>query len=268
MARFLHSLLPALDARTAAEHAAIVAARGTGAGGAGVPWQAPHHTSSLASLIGGGSGRLPGAVSLAHGGVLYLNEIGDFPVRFLHALTAPLKTRQVTLARAGQLLTLPARFQLITSSPPCGCSASVVGCDCPVVVRRRFARRAWPLVRHTDVRLDLDETDWGDGYGLTGGAPAEIAALVADVRVRCGWRWKGVRVNADAGAAVLSAGRWRLAPRLVSHLETAVLVGLLDAAGYVAVLRVAWTLADLAGRSRPDADDVRIAGFLYGLTER
>src|SRR5215472_339713 len=149
LAERLPTILPRLDAAAALEVTSIHSVAGTLVPGTGLmsepPFCAPHHTASKAAIVGGGSGLIrPGAASLAHRGVLFLDEAPEFNGGVLDALRQPLEAGEVTIARARMYATFPARFTLVLAANPCPCakaSAGGAGCSCSPAVKKRYLRR-------------------------------------------------------------------------------------------------------------------------------
>ncbi len=271
MAERLPGILPRLDDRTALEVTAVrsLAPR---AGQAArlvrtAPFEAPHHSSSMAALVGGGSGLArPGAVSLAHGGVLFLDEAPEFDRRALDALRQPLESGTVTLHRAAGAVTYPARFQLVLAANPCPCGWGIgraSRCRCTSLQRRRYAGRlSGPLLDRVDVQVVVPSVP---ASALTTGPRGEDSATVAS-RVRAAVErqrerlapW-GLTRNAHLPGSLLRDGA--LAPERAHcrALDSAVDQGLITARGYARVLRLAWTVADLNGTDRPSASEIDTA---------
>ncbi len=233
------------------------------------PLQAPHHTASIAALVGGGSFLArPGAISLAHRGVLFLDEAHEFSPRALDALRQPLETGSVVLHRGGGAVRYPARFQLVLAANPCGCTRPPTECEClPQARRRHLQRLSGPLLDRVDLRVQVDAVAHAD---LFDDAPrettAQVAERVAGARGRALARWTGspFRTNAEVPGSVLRSEPWRLPLRATRELDGYLQQGKLSARGYDRVLRLAWTLADLAERVAPEAADV--AEALYFRT--
>jgi magnesium chelatase family protein len=226
------------------------------------PFRAPHHSASAVALIGGGSSRLqPGEISLAHAGVLFLDELAEFPPGVLDSLRQPLEEGVVRVARADVRVTLPARFLLIAAMNPCPCGlrTSPDSCRCSDVQLARYSRRvSAPLLDRFDLRVDVQR---GDPLALLHARPAEttdeIAARVRAARDLAGER--GVRCNAELTPAGLD--RWApMEAAAVAVLEGALRRGTLSGRGLYRVRRVARTVADLSGHEGPlTEDDVRTA---------
>ncbi|MCM2392955.1 YifB family Mg chelatase-like AAA ATPase [Streptomyces albipurpureus] len=231
------------------------------------PYCAPHHSATMPSLVGGGNGLpRPGAVSLAHRGVLFLDEAPEFSGKSLDALRQPLESGHVVVARSGGVVRLPARFLLVLAANPCPCGRHTLlgaGCECPPsAVRRYQARLSGPLLDRIDLRVGVEPVSRSDllGQGCRGEPTAAVAARVLEARERAEARLTGTpwRVNSEVPGPELRT-RWRVGPGALAIAERDMERGLLTARGLDRVLRVAWTLADLAGRDRPEGSDVGLA---------
>lgn len=237
------------------------------------PYVAPHHSASLAAMVGGGSGLIrPGAVSAAHLGVLFLDEAPEFRTEVLQSLRQPLESGEVTVARARMTVTYPAHFQLVLAANPCPCGqgfGKALRCTCSPLRRRSYAARlAGPLLDRVDVQVHVPAVTRAASAATGGEATAVVAERVASARAAAQARWsrtpegQGWRINSQVPGRVLRTGKWRLPPTVTSDIDRALERGLLTLRGYDRVLRVAWTQADLAGRSSPGPDDVGIALLL------
>ncbi|KUH35443.1 MULTISPECIES: YifB family Mg chelatase-like AAA ATPase [Streptomyces] len=229
------------------------------------PYCAPHHSATMQSLVGGGNGvPRPGAVSLAHHGILFLDEAPEFSGRALDALRQPLESGHVVIARAAGVVRLPARFLMVLAANPCPCgrhSAHGDSCECPSSVIRRYqARLSGPLLDRVDLRVEAEPVSRADLLAADGEPTAIVAARVHAARARAAARLSGTpwTRNADVPGHELRT-RWHPAPGALAAAEREIERGLLTARGLDRVLRVAWTLADLAGRSRPETNDVNLA---------
>jgi magnesium chelatase family protein len=271
LAQRLPGLLPQLDDAAALDVTAVHSVAGRLPEHACLlrrpPYQAPHHTASVAALVGGGSGlALPGAISLATSGVLFLDEAPEFSPAALEGLRQPLEEGRVVLRRSQGAVTYPARFLLVLAANPCPCGSRQRDCTCAPAQRRRYRLRlSGPLLDRIDIRLAVDPVSRAELLAEPSGreSSAEVAARVAAARMAAAERWRssGWRTNADVPGGVLRRQPWRL-PRATllaaeRHLDT----GELSARGFDRVLRVAWTLADLAGRTTPGTDEVAEAVF-------
>ncbi|WP_045301225.1 YifB family Mg chelatase-like AAA ATPase [Saccharothrix sp. ST-888] len=240
------------------------------------PYYAPHHSTTMPAIVGGGSGLpRPGAVSLAHRGVLFLDEAPEFPVRVLDALRQPLESGEVTIARAAGSLRLPARFQLCLAANPCPCgrySRRGEGCECtPAMVHRYQARLSGPLLDRVDLQVQVAPVTRVELMERAGAVEntATVAARVLMARGRAAARLGDTpwRTNAEVPGHFLRT-RWQLAPGALTDAEQELERGILTARGLDRVLRVAWTIADLVGRDRPTRLDVRTALVLRTGVER
>jgi magnesium chelatase family protein len=230
------------------------------------PFQAPHHTSTAPALIGGGSGLArPGAVSLAHRGVLFLDEAPEFQGRVLDCLRQPLEKGEVSIQRVQGVATYPARFALVLAANPCPCAQPTSRCSCPPERRRAyFSRISGPLLDRMDVNVSMNAITRADVLDDGGGESSEsIAARVANAREAAALRLEGTpwRTNGDVPPSVVLA-RWPLSRAARAPLGRAMEAGTLTARGYGRVQRMAWTLADLHGHPSPTVEDASQALFL------
>ncbi len=230
------------------------------------PFAAPHHSASLASLIGGGA-RIarPGAISLAHRGVLFLDEAPEFSAHALEALRTPLESGEIVLGRSEMAVRYPARFQLVLAANPCPCGLAATprsSCTCtPTAIRRYAARVSGPILDRIDIQAQI--LPLRHGLALREPSPPEGSAAVAE-RVGAARARQAARLaatpwltNAEVPGPYL---RKQLPlPQDLSGLERAVSRGSLSARGVDKVIRIAWTLADLAGLDRPGGDQVAAA---------
>ncbi|MET8120773.1 YifB family Mg chelatase-like AAA ATPase [Micromonospora sp. NPDC005189] len=271
LAERLPSILPELDDDAALEVTALHSVAGLLPPGGRLlrrpPFQAPHHTATVPSLVGGGSGLArPGAVSLAHRGVLFLDEAPEFSKGALEALRQPLEHGRIQLTRSGGGTVYPARTQLVLAANPCPCAkpAGDAHCECTPLARRRYlGRLSGPLLDRIDVQVRLMPVRAAELMAPDGEAEpsATVAARVAAARQAAATRWAslGRRVNAEVDGPHLRRPPWRLPARVTVELRGRLDSGSLSARGFDRVIRMAWTIADLDGRDRPDLDDVREA---------
>ncbi|MET8744161.1 YifB family Mg chelatase-like AAA ATPase [Streptomyces sp. NPDC004728] len=231
------------------------------------PYCAPHHSATMQSLVGGGNGLpRPGAVSLAHRGILFLDEAPEFSVRALDALRQPLESGHVVVARSAGVVRLPARFLMMLAANPCPCGRSGLsgaGCECPSsTVRRYQARLSGPLLDRVDLRVFVDPVRREDlmAQGGRGESTASVAARVRRARARAAERLAGTgwSTNSEVPGHELRT-RLVAAPGALLAAERDMERGMLTARGLDRVLRVAWTVADLRGADRPDASDIAVA---------
>ncbi|MFF8838981.1 YifB family Mg chelatase-like AAA ATPase [Streptomyces sp. NPDC015130] len=231
------------------------------------PYCAPHHSATMQSLVGGGNGLpRPGAVSLAHRGILFLDEAPEFSGKVLDALRQPLESGHVVIARAAGVVRLPARFLMALAANPCPCGRHTLhgaGCECPAsLVRRYQARLSGPLLDRVDLRVEVEPVTRADllGQGGRGETTATVAARVQEARARATARLADTpwNVNSEIPGHELRT-RHLAAPGALAAAERDIERGLLTARGLDRVLRVAWTVADLAGHDRPDSGDIALA---------
>ncbi|MFI6288815.1 YifB family Mg chelatase-like AAA ATPase [Streptomyces sp. NPDC051018] len=231
------------------------------------PYCAPHHSATMPSLVGGGNGLpRPGAVSLAHRGVLFLDEAPEFSGKVLDSLRQPLESGYVVVARSGGVVRLPARFLMVLAANPCPCGRHTLhgaGCECPPSVIRRYqARLSGPLRDRVDLRVQVEPVNRGDllSTGGRGETTAVVAARVQEARQRAAARLQDTPWNLNSAVPGHELRtRWPVAPGALAAAERDMERGLLTARGLDRVLRVAWTVADLAGRDRPGECDVEMA---------
>ncbi len=274
LAERLPSLLPELDDESALEVTALHSIAGVLPPGAPLirrpPFQAPHHSASLPSLVGGGAGiARPGALSLAHRGVLFLDEVPEFSPRALEALRQPLEHGHVSLARTRGGAVYPAQVQLVVAANPCPCAKPGGDdfCECTPIVRRRYlGKLSGPLLDRIDLQIKLLPLRAAELLASTGLAEpsAVVAKRVAKARAAAAARWAdhGWRTNAEVPGTALRAKPWCLPVHDTEALRHLLDKGSLSARGFDRVLRLAWSIADLDGRDRPSRDDVTEATVL------
>lgn len=236
------------------------------------PFVAPHHSASVASLVGGGNNvARPGAVTLAHRGVLFLDECAEFPARVLDSLRTPLEDGEVRIARRDGISVYPARFQLVMAANDCPCgSARPDACTCTPDARRRYGRSLTGPLRD---RIDIAARTLPIGSGLFAVGEVEdtaaVRARVAAARAAAAERWAGcsdaagARSNAEVPGRVLRSV-WGLDRSAVQPLDRALAHGVLSARGVDRCLRLAWTVADLDGATVPREPHVAEALMLRG----
>ncbi|WP_104165373.1 YifB family Mg chelatase-like AAA ATPase [Arthrobacter sp. SX1312] len=238
------------------------------------PFESPHHTATPASIIGGGSGiPRPGAASRAHRGILFLDEAPEYERRVLEALREPLESGRLVLHRASGTASYPARFQLVLALNPCPCglaNGKGIDCLCTAQQRRRyFNRLSGPLLDRVDLQLAVQRLSMADYVDVR--SPETSAAVAGRVaEARAAQRERLLRWNYATNAEVqgrILRGELALPRAVTASLDRALDRNLVSARGWDRVLRVAWTIADLGGRSRPDADDV-VTALGFRLQER
>jgi magnesium chelatase family protein len=237
------------------------------------PFCAPHHTATKAAIVGGGSGLIrPGAASLAHHGCLFLDEAPEFDRDVLDALRQPLESGEVLIARSGVTARFPARFTLVLAANPCPCAQAAgngAACVCTPLARRRYlARLSGPLLDRVDVKVELLPV--GRAELLSDRRLAEpsqvVAARVAEARARAARRLAGTRwrLNAEVPGTELRRS-FRPAAGALAPLERAMDLGQISARGADRIIRMSWTLADLAGEQRPGLAEIgRALGLWLG----
>lgn len=276
LARRIPGLLPPFSLDEALEASAIWSVAGTLPAGRPLlpapPFRAPHHTVSGAGLVGGGSIPHPGEVSLAHLGVLFLDELPEFSPRALEALREPLEEGMVTITRAGGSARFPARFQLVAAANPCrrGCR-SFEACRCTPRERELYlGRLSGPLLDRIDLHLEIPPVPYED---LASDAPEEpsaaVRARVIAARTRQRDRLAGTVSRLNATMTTREVRRWCALPRDAAHLLGLATRRLgLSARGHHRVLRVSRTVADLAGCETIRAEHVAEAMQYRGLDRR
>ncbi|MGX7679514.1 YifB family Mg chelatase-like AAA ATPase [Jatrophihabitans sp. DSM 45814] len=273
LAARLPGILPRLDDASGLEVTAIYSVAGLlGPGTALVrrpPLQAPHHTSSMAALVGGGSGLArPGAATLAHRGVLVLDEAAEFSPRVLDSLRQPLESGRIVLHRTGGSVEYPARFQLVLATNPCPCSSPKAReCLCTPDARRRYGQRlSGPLTDRIDLQIAVDPVTRADLMDdATPREPsAPVAARVRRARLAAEDRWsaQGWTTNAEVPGPVLRRRPWRPSRSALAPLDAELDRGGLSARGCDRVLKLAWTLTDLAGKNSPSLEEISEAVWL------
>ena len=275
LAERIPTILPPLDRPAALEVTAIHSVAGTLPAGSPLitepPFCAPHHTATKAAIVGGGTGIIvPGSASLAHRGCLFLDEAPEFGRDVLDALRQPLESGEVVVARLGLTARFPARFTLVLAANPCPCAkgrASGAGCTCTPTERRRYlARLSGPLLDRVDVKVEFLPVSRAELLSDRGFAEPSSVVL------------KRVEAARDRATARLGPTPWRLngeipgselrrsfapGPGALAPLERAMDLGEISARGVDKVIRVAWTLADLAGVARPTVAETSYALGLW-----
>jgi magnesium chelatase family protein len=270
LAERLPGLLPELDDLAAMEVTAIASILGTQSRFDALrrrpPFVAPHHGASMPAIIGGGSGLvMPGAVTQAHRGVLFLDEAPEFKPNVMQALRQPIESGWVVVARAAGRFRFPCEFQLVLAANPCPCGRGYgkgATCTCSPMQRRTYASRlSGPILDRVDIQVHVPLPSRAALLGSPGESSAVVAARVAVARAVQRERWAdgGYAVNGRVPGAVLRARPYRLSREHTRDIDLAVDLGTLSLRGYDRCLRLAWTAADLAGRTSPARDDVGLA---------
>ena len=265
LARRVPSILPPLTRDEALEVTRIHSIAGVHAGGLvrSRPFRAPHHTISPAGLVGGGSVPRPGEASLAHMGVLFLDELSEFQRLTLEALRQPLEDGRVTIVRGQRALVFPTRVMLVAATNPCPCGYAGAGdrCACSELDLRRHQRRlSGPLLDRMDLLVAVERPDEQELRGPPTIDSATARARVGEARERQLARLRGTiaTCNGDLDVGMVRSCV-RLEERALAALGAAYTAGTLSARGRLRVIRVAQTVADLAGRDRISQADVLLA---------
>jgi magnesium chelatase family protein len=231
------------------------------------PYSDPHHSASVASIVGGGQRMArPGAISCAHKGVLFLDEAPEFQPAVIDALRTPLESGAITLGRSEVHARFPARFQLILAANPCPCGqAATPGAHCrcsPAVVRRYAEKISGPVRDRIDINqafLPLRKAYLKKAMLQRAESSAAVAERVLEARDRQRRRLAGSGWQTNGEVSGTYLRRHLPLPDGLHAVDEAVDRGRLSARGVDKVLRLAWTVADLAGRDRPGRDEVAIA---------
>lgn len=265
LAACLAGIMPPLEPVEALETAmihSVAGAFGTGGIGRAAPLREPHHTASTAAIVGGGRTAKPGEISLAHNGVLFLDELPEFGRATLETLRQPLETGEVLVARAHSHARYPCRFLLIAAANPCRCGhlaeASRACGRAPVCGADYLGKVSGPLMDRFDLRIEVPPLPLDAMTGPPDGeASAPVAARVAEARAIQSRRYRdtGARCNADATGGLLESVA-RPCDEGMSLMRAAAERLGLTARGYHRVLRVARTIADLADEVRVLPDHI------------
>ncbi len=275
LAARLPGLLPDLDATAALEVSSLRSLCGLPIGrtlALRPPLESPHHTASSAALIGGGSGQIrPGAAARASHGVLFLDEAPEFPSSVLDALRQPLESGVISIHRANAVAHFPGSFQLVMAANPCPCGqygARDSECTCSPMARRRYLGRiSGPLLDRIDIQLRVSRIT--SAQVRLADESVRVSTAAARARVREARETAGARLastpwtlNAHVPGQWLRSKGMRPAQATTASIDRALERGGITMRGYDRVLRLAWTLADLDGDARPDADHVGRALYL------
>ncbi len=275
LASRLPGLLPDLEPDAALEVSSLRSLCGLPVGASLVtrpPLEAPHHTATTASLVGGGSGVIrPGAAARASHGVLFLDEAPEFSSAVLDSLRQPLESGVISIHRANAVAHFPGSFQLVLAANPCPCGqygASDTSCVCPPQSRRRYlGKLSGPLLDRIDIQLHVARITSAAMRVSQDSTPVDTAtarARVVGARAVAAHRLATTpwRLNSQVPGAWLRGPHARLGPSTTASIDRALERGGLTMRGYDRVLRVSWTLADLDGATRPSADHLGRALYL------
>ncbi|MCB1546540.1 MAG: ATP-binding protein, partial [Hyphomicrobiaceae bacterium] len=279
LAQRLPSILPPLSPREMLEVSMLSSLAGELSGGALTterPFRAPHHSASMAALVGGGSRPQPGEISLAHRGVLFLDELPEFAPQVLDALRQPLEAGETVIARANHRITYPARIQLVAAMNPCKCGRPETGVACRLgrhCQERYQSRISGPLLDRIDIEVEVPAVTAAD---LVLPAPsegsAEVGARVGRARESQAARFARhgaptVTTNAECSGRLLETVAMPDADGVAFLREAASALGL-TARGFHRTLKVARTIADLDGREMVGRADVAEALAMRGEARR
>jgi magnesium chelatase family protein len=262
LARRLPGILPPLSSDEALTVTTIHSIAGTLPAGAGLlrtrPFRAPHHTCSEIALVGGGSNPRPGELSLAHEGVLFLDELPEFSRRVLETLRQPLEAGSITIARAARTVDFPARITLVGAMNPCPCGYAADDqrrCKCgPAAVERYQSRLSGPMRDRFDLTVAVRSVPWREWRTMGGGEPsAAVRARVIDARGRQTRRQQMLNARLTGAALKRECALDRAAENLLAHGARQLQ---LSARGATRVIRVARTIADLASSDAVRAADI------------
>lgn len=251
LAQRLPGLLPPMSEEQALQSAAILSLSGRfdASRWGERPFRAPHHSASVAALVGGGANPQPGEISLAHQGILFLDELPEFDRRVLESLREPLENGHISVSRARLRRTFPARFQLIAAMNPCPCGhygAAGARCQCSAdKIRRYRARLSGPFLDRIDIVIEVAAVEHAE---LARRSPAESSAALCE-RITHAWQRQQARAQSQPNAALPVAEIERHCtpvPAAQSLLTQASERLQLSARGYHRILKVARTIADLA----------------------
>lgn len=272
LARRLPGILPDLDDDAAVQAASLRSLAGEPIAELSrvPPFEAPHHSASATALVGGGSRTVrPGSIARASGGVLFLDEAGEFGAQALDALRQPLESGAIEIHRAGFRASFPARFQLVLATNPCPCgNYGVPGADCrcpSLAIRRYLGKLSGPLRDRIDIELSLQRVSTTRSEAAMASVTSrDVRERVMAARERAARRLRATpwRTNARVAGPWLRNGPLAPDAAIRRPLDAALHRGALTLRGYDRVLRVAWSVADLAGNDRLEPSDIGRALYL------
>ncbi|MBJ8343290.1 YifB family Mg chelatase-like AAA ATPase [Antrihabitans sp. YC2-6] len=233
------------------------------------PFIAPHHTTTVTALVGGGSGMArPGAISQAHRGVLFLDECAELGSKTLEALRTPLEEGEVRIARRDGVARYPARFHLVLAANPCPCApAREADCVCAPTARRRYlGKLSGPLIDRVDLRVRMrGATSALTDDGGEGSAIVRQRVVAARTAARQRWAKFGYTTNGEVPGPIVRKS-FRLPYKIIAPIDNCLRHGDITSRGADRAMRLAWTLCDLRGGERPNSLDVMTAlGFRDGV---
>lgn len=226
------------------------------------PFRNPHHTTSAIAVVGGGTWPKPGEISLAHRGVLFLDELPEFPRSVIEALRQPMEGGYVVISRASSSVKFPARFMLIAAMNPCPCGNygdDIKPCICTAAVIYKYQRKiSGPMLDRIDIQINVPRETYSKMSGeSTGPKSAETREVVAKTREIQGNRFAGTRLqtNAEMGPKEIKK-HCLLGPEAEELVKNAVVSHNLSGRGYHKILKIARTIADLVGSNSIKADHI------------
>jgi len=256
LAKCLPSILPSMTADEAMETTKIYSVAGLLSAEEGMvrtrPFRAPHHTASQISVTGGGSKANPGEISLAHNGVLFLDELPEYPRAVLEILRQPLEDKEILISRANRTVSYPADFMLVSGMNPCPCGnagSTVKECTCtPAMVNKYMSKLSGPLLDRIDMHIEVDNVTYDDIKGAEGENSDMIRERVNASRIIQSKRYKGTYVMRNASLDAELLQKWCVLDDKSELLIKKAFDKLgLSVRAYTRVLKVARTIADLAG---------------------
>lgn len=278
LARSMPSILPELTMEESLEITRIHSVAGELRGRGGIiterPFRAPHHSASIPALVGGGSRALPGEISLAHYGILFMDEFPQFPTNVLEALRQPLEDGVVTITRAAAKTTYPAEFMLVAAMNPCPCGnygSKTKECRCtPMQIEKYRNRISAPLLDRLDIHIEMTEVNYDD---LTSRAEGESSASIRERVCRARQLQKeryaddGILFNSQLNSALMRK-YCRMTDDAEKLLKSAYERFKLSARAYTRVIKVSRTIADIMGAEVIDKQHVLEAVQYRGLDEK
>ena len=267
LARAIPGILPELSFEEAMEVTKIHSAAGLLKGGRGIadqrPFRTPHHSASSIALMGGGQKAMPGEISLAHCGVLFLDEFPEFKKDALEALRQPLEDGQITITRANSRATYPAHFMLVAAMNPCPCGnygSRQTQCRCtPTQVQKYRNRISGPLMDRIDLHIEMTEVEYGDISAKSGAeeSSAVVRARVNEARRIQRERFKNEKIYCNAQMNNRLVEKYcELDPQAEALLRQAFASLGLSARAYHRILKVARTIADLDKKENITAEHI------------
>ena len=276
LAERLPSILPPLSDEEAVEVTSLHSLRGRFTGSSvelirHAPFEAPHHSTTLQALVGGGHGHVgPGSLALAHRGVLFMDEAPEWQRPVLDSLRQPLESGEVQIRRANASIRYPAQVMLVLAANPCPCAPSRPhDCTCPSRTRQRYLSRiSRPLLDRIDLRVDLPAVPASAILAdQVEAEPSEpVAKRVARAREAAAARWAEAgetwKRNGEVPGPALRSARWRLPSKTTRTADSLLRRERISARGYDRILKLAWTVADLRRHEAPTEEDVTAASEL------